>query len=78
MPRNKNFDRNGEDAAVIVREFKAGRCHKSRFEQFLQGRLEWLNRYKRDTLKRNYKRVIERYESWLRGGKEITIATLPH
>lgn len=63
------FDRNGADAATIVREYRAGRCAIGRFQEFLKGRQEWLQKYNHDTLKANYRKAITRYEKWLKGGK---------
>lgn len=70
MPRaNQRWDRNGADAALIVKEYIAGRAHIGRFTQFIAGRQEWLEKYQPDRLKQNYKKTINRYEARKRGGK---------
>lgn len=65
----QRWDQNGEDAATIVIEYRAGRCRRGRFLDFIAGREEWLRRYSESTLKKQYRNTIDRYERWLRGGK---------
>lgn len=67
MPR---WDRNGADAATIVKEYRAGRCRRGRFQDFIRGRQEWIGpgRYNAETLKRQYRNTIDRYERWVAGG----------
>ena len=69
----QRWDRNGADAALIVKEYIAGRAHIGRFSNFIAGRREWLEKYKPDRLKRNFKKTIERYEAWKRGGKRCIV-----
>ena len=70
MPTYVRWDRFGSDAATIVREYIAGRARRGRFQEFLAGRSEWLNRYRVGTLKKNYRLTIERYEQWRAGSKD--------
>lgn len=65
------WNRNGEDAALIVKEYRAGRCVRDRFSEFVKGRREWLSRYKADTLEKNYCKTIDRYLKWLAGGTSL-------
>ena len=68
MPQYQRWDRNGPNAATIVKEYRAGRCTKGRLQDFLRGRQEWLEGYNEVTLRRNYQNTIQRYENWLAGG----------
>ena len=64
----ERWKRNGTDAATIVKEYIAGRAHRGRLQEFLRGRREWLDRYQEETLKRQFRNTIDRYEAWRRGG----------
>lgn len=69
MAPNKRWDRNGPDAATIVKEYIAGRAKKKKFKNWIEGRKEWLDLYKYDTLKRNFCSTVKRYKKWKLGGK---------
>ena len=63
------WDRDGPDAATIVKEYRAGRARRNQFQAFLAGRREWLQCYKENTLFKNYQKVIDRYKDWRAGSK---------